>query len=141
MEESVVNIYYFPGGKTPEFKTAGAACADCYSRISCVVPAGGRLLIPLGFAIELPKGYEGVIRPRSSLTKIGLDCPIGTIDSDYRGEVMACIVNNSGEDYRIEEGARICQMKIQRAERFRFVPATELSETDRGEKGFGSTGV
>ena len=141
MGKFVINIYHFPGGMDPKFMTTDAACADCYSRVSCEIPAGGRLLIPLGFAIEIPRGYEGVIRPRSSLSKIGLDCTIGTIDSDYRGEVMACIINNSGEKYRIEEGARICQMKIQRAERFRFVPAPELSETERGEKGFGSTGA
>ena len=141
MGEFTCEIYFFDGGKAPEFMTDGAACADCYSRVSCEIPAGGRLLIPLGFAIELPRGFEGVIRPRSSLTKIGLDCPIGTIDSDYRGEVNAIIINNSGEKYKIEKGARVCQFAIRRAERFRFVPATELSETERGEKGFGSTGV
>lgn len=141
MGEFAVNIYYFPGGKTPEYMTEGAACCDCYSRISVEVPAGARLLVPLGFALALPKGYEAVIRPRSGMSKIGLDCTIGTIDSDYRGEVMACIVNNSGTTYRIEQNARVCQMKIQRAERFRFVPAPELSETERGGKGFGSTGV
>lgn len=141
MGEFVINIYYFPGGKIPEYMSEGAACCDCYSRISVEIPAGARLLVPLGFALALPKGYEAVIRPRSGMSKISLDCTIGTIDSDYRGEVMACIVNNSGTTYKIEQNARICQMKIQRAERFRFVPAPELSETERGANGFGSTGV
>ena len=141
MSELTCDIYCVPGGRIPEYMSEGAACCDCYSRISVEIPAGARLLVPLGFALALPKGYEAVIRPRSGMSKIGLDSTIGTIDSDYRGEVMACIVNNSGTTYKIEQNARVCQMKIQRAERFRFIPAPELSETERGGKGFGSTGV
>lgn len=138
-----VRIKLIPGGKMPEYKTKGAACADCHARIpvgEITLLAGKRRLIPLGFAIELPDGFEAVIRPRSGLTKKGIDNAIGTIDSDYRGEIMACIINNSDEDFVIQNGDRICQIKIQEARQVRFVPAEELSNTERGINGFGSTG-
>ena len=98
-------------------------------------------MIPLGFAIELPEGYEAVIRPRSGLMRKGIDELIGTIDSDYRGEVMACLVNNTEGRVKIYNGDRICQMKIQVAEQFSFKVVDRLSETERGEGGFGSTGM
>ena len=140
---SDVKIKLFDGGKMPEYKTEMAACADCYARLptpSITLLAGKRTLIPLGFAIELPEGFEAVIRPRSGLSKKGIDGAIGTIDADYRGEVAACLSNNSGADYTIYNLDRICQMKIQRAERFGFERVDELSGTERGSRGFGSTG-
>ena len=93
--------------------------------------------------MELPEGYEAVIRPRSGLMVQGIDECIGTIDSDYRGEVHACIVNNNwnGQSIRIHDGDRICQMKIQETKQFQFEIVSELSETERGKGGFGSTGV
>ena len=140
----LMNVKLIEGGKMPEYMTEQAACADCYARIpsgEITVLAGKRTLVPLGFAIELPEGYEAVIRPRSGLTKKGIDNGIGTIDSDYRGELMACVINNSGEDYKICNGDRICQIKIQPAEQVSFVPVEELSETKRGDGGFGHTGI
>ena len=95
-----VKIKIIAGGRLPEFKTEGAVCADCYARINChsfEIPKGKRAKIPLGFAIELPEGWEAVIRPRSSLTFVGIDNGIGTIDEDYRGEVSAEVINNSDE--------------------------------------------
>ena len=74
------------------------------------------------------------------MTKSGIDVAIGTIDESFRGEVKCQLINNSGGDYDIKNLERICQMKIQRAERFEFLEVEELSETDRGDKGFGSTG-
>ena len=141
-----IKIKLIEGGKMPEYKTSGAACADCYARINfnidcIVIPPGCRALIPLGFAIELPEGYEAVIRPRSGLTSKYIDEAIGTIDCDYRGEVKGCIINNTGSEIRINNQDRICQMKIQEAKQFEFVQVEELSETERGNKGFGSTGV
>lgn len=132
------------GGKIPEYKSEMAACADCYARLPTAyitVLKDARCYINLGFCIELPVGYEAVIRPRSGLTKIGIDIEQGTIDADYRGEVKACLVNNSGEEFKINNLDRICHMKIQKAEQFNFLPVNELSETKRGEAGFGSTGV
>ena len=79
-----MKIKLFDGGKVPEYKTEEASCADCYARLpteSVTIIKGKRTCIPLGFALELPKGYEAVIRPRSGLSKKGIDAVIGTIDS------------------------------------------------------------
>lgn len=132
------------GGKMPEYKTEKAACCDCYARLitpSIIIPKNTRCLINLGFCLELPEGYEAVIRPRSGLTSNGVDNGIGTIDADYRGEVKACVINNTGGDLQIKNLERICQMKIQKAEQFEFEAVKEISETERGENGFGSTGL
>lgn len=137
-----IPIKLIDGGRMPEKKTGGASCFDCYARMDyegCLMPHN-RAIIPLGFAIELPECYEAVIRPRSGLTKKGIDETIGTIDSDYRGEVMACLINNSDNDFYILNGDRICQMKIQKSEKFKLVEKKDLTETLRGINGFGSTG-
>ncbi len=139
-----INIKLIDGGKIPEYKHEDDACADCYARLpteNITVLKGKRTLVPLGFAIELPKGMEAVIRPRSGLSKKGIDIAIGTIDAGYRGEVMACVINNSNEDFVIHNLDRICQMKIQKAEQIAFEVVDELSDTERGEGGFGSTGI
>lgn len=138
-----IRIKLMSGGKAPVYKTAGAACADCYARLDedVVIHTGKRAIIPLGFAIELPEGYEAVIRPRSGLSKDCIDEVIGTIDCDFRNEIGALVVNNSGVPIAIHNGDRICQLKIQQAEQFNFVAVTELSNTARGMSGWGSTGV
>lgn len=138
-----IKVKLVDGGKMPEYKTAGASCADCYARLVTpfiTIPKKSRVLVALGFCIELPEGYEAVIRPRSGMTKNGIDIALGTIDWDYRNEVMCQLVNNSDGDFDIKNLDRICQMKIQKAEQFEFVQVDELSETDR-KGGFGSTGV
>ena len=140
MVEKVVKVKLVEGGIMPEYKTKGAACADCYARVDVNIPAGKRALVPLGFCIELPEGYEAEIRPRSGNSKHGVDVCQGTIDEDYRGEVMACVINNLGEGLAVEKGSRVCQMKIQKAERLPFITVKELSETERGCGGFGHTG-
>lgn len=139
-----VKIKLFEGGKVPVYKTKGASCCDCYARLDkdfIVIFPNERELIPLGFALELPQGYEAVIRPRSGMMSKSIDEAIGTIDSDYRGEVRACMINNSHERIKIYNGDRICQMKIQESKQFNFEVVEELSETERGEGGFGSTGI
>lgn len=139
----IIKMKLIEGGKLPEYKTEGAACCDCYARLytpSILIPKKSRVLIALGFCMELPKGYEAVIRPRSGMTKKGVDVAIGTIDWDYRNEVMCQFINNSDGDFEIKNLDRICQMKIQKTERFEFVTVDELSETDR-KGGWGSTGV
>ena len=139
-----VKIKIIAGGRLPEFKTEGAVCADCYARLDEIIPleiaSGKRTKIPLGFAIELPVGYEAVIRPRSGLSSEKIDCVIGTIDSDYRGEVMANIVNNDEMPFFVNNGDRICQMAIREAPKVRFTVVDKLSDTTRGTGGFGSTG-
>ena len=102
-----------------------------------------RKLIPTGLKIELEHGYEAQIRPRSGLSiKHGItliNC-VGTIDEDYRGEVCVPIVNISNEAYTIQPDERIAQMVIARAEQAKLEVVTELTDTERGEGGFGSTG-
>lgn len=139
-----IKIKLIGGGKMPERKTDGAVGFDCYARLgkACAVfEPTCRGLIPLGFAMELPEGYEAVIRPRSGLSKKGIDETIGTIDFDYRGEVMACVVNNSKEDFRVYDGDRICQIVIREVPKVKLIEVSELSKTERGEGGFGHTGI
>ena len=138
-----VAIKLIDGGLLPEAKTEGAVALDCYARLDedVVIPVGERRAIPLGFAMEIPDGYEAVIRPRSGLSLKGIDETIGTIDTDYRAEVKSCLINNSKEDFVVHNGDRICQMTIREVPKVVFVLTDELSETERGEGGFGSTGL
>lgn len=131
------------GGKLPEMKREGDACFDCYARLDnpVKIKIGMRQLIPLGFKIQLPEYTEAVIRPRSGFTSKGIDEAIGTVDSNYRGEVMACVINNSKEHIEISNGDRICQLAIRRYNPVIFNVVDKLDESNRGEKGFGSTGV
>ena len=103
-----------------------------------------RKLIPTGLHIALPEGYEAQVRPRSGLAlKHGLtvlNTP-GTIDADYRGEIGVVLVNLSQEDFVVNDGERIAQMVIARHEQGDFVVVEELDETERGEGGYGHTGV
>lgn len=137
-----IQIKLIEGGRLPEYKTDGAVCADCYSRCQnpIEIKPNSRALIPLGFAVELPKGYEMVLRPRSGMSKNGIDLAIGTIDFDYRGEVMACVINNMDKTVAIENDTRICQCAIRQVPEIEFEVVNELSKTVRGDNGFGSTG-
>lgn len=103
-----------------------------------------RCLVPTGLFIALPPGYEAQVRPRSGLAiKRGisvLNAP-GTIDADYRGEVCVVLVNLSADDFIIEDGERIAQMVITRHEQVEWEETEKLSETERGDGGFGHTGV
>jgi len=102
-----------------------------------------RKLIPTGLFLELPEGYEAQLRPRSGLAfKHGISLPNtpATIDSDYRGEIKVALINLSKQDYVIKNGDRIAQMIIARHERAVWIQVEEITETFRGEGGFGSTG-
>lgn len=125
------------GGKVPDYKTSGAACADCVSKVDKWVWLKP-VLIPLGFALQIPEGWEAVIRPRSGMNKKGHFGLIGTIDSDYRGEVHAMMW--SLLPYKVKKGDRVCQMFFDEVKKIKFCLATELDETERGNGGFGSTG-
>lgn len=138
-----VKIKLFEGGIMPEYKHEGDACLDCHARLAAdmiSIPAHSRCLVNLGFALELPAGYEGVIRPRSGLTMDGIDNGIGSIDSNYRGEIKVCVINNTDGAFDVRNGDRICQLAIRKTESINFVQVDELSDTDRGSNGFGSTG-
>lgn len=129
----------------PEYKTEGAAGMDLCAAISepMELKPLERKLVPTGLKIELEHGYEAQVRPRSGLSiKHGItliNC-VGTIDEDYRGEVCVPIVNISNETYTIQPDERIAQMVIARVDQAKLEVVTELTETTRGEGGFGSTG-
>ncbi|WP_105326124.1 dUTP diphosphatase [Acidaminococcus provencensis] len=148
-----VKIKLMPGGRMPKKKTAGAAAWDCYARIHEKYSPTDQLVlsamdmgakVPLGFAMELPKGYHAEILPRSSIgvkTKFRVSNSTGIIDSDYRGEVCIILDNISlVKRACIKDGDRIAQMLIVKDPDVELVQAEKLSETERGTGGFGSTG-
>lgn len=132
----------------PAYATEGAAGFDLRAAVPAGEPvriaSGERLLVPTGFAVGLPPGWEMQIRPRSGLAvKNGvtvLNTP-GTVDCDYRGPVGVCLINLGAEPFSIARGDRIAQAVIARAPQARLVEATDLDATERGVGGFGSTGV
>lgn len=141
-----VKIKIIEGGKMPMFQREGDACADCYARIAdnvkyVSIPPSSRCLVNLGFALELPEGYEAIIRPRSGLSLLKIDVCIGTLDSNYRGEVKACIANNTNGTFNVKSGDRICQLAIRKTEDIVFEQIDKLSDSERGDNGFGSSGI
>ena len=126
----------------PDYKTLAAAAADCLANInsSVTLQPMERKLIPLGFALEMPKGMKAMIKPRSGLSSKGIIVWVGTIDNDYRGEVKASVMNLSGEPYEIHPYERIAQIEFEPYIQMMLKPVKELGATERGEGGFGSTG-
>ena len=130
----------------PHYETIASAGMDLRANItkSIILKPLERTIVKTGLFIELPIGTEAQVRPRSGLAaKKGitvLNAP-GTIDADYRGEIGVILVNLSNEDFAIENGERIAQLVIAKHERADWEEVTELSETSRGEGGFGSTGT
>ena len=130
----------------PHYETIASAGMDLRANLTeeRVLKPLERSIVGTGLFIELPIGYEAQVRPRSGLAaKKGitvLNAP-GTIDADYRGEIGVILVNLSNEDFAIQNGERIAQLVIAKHERAEWVDSLELSETDRGEGGFGSTGT
>ena len=127
----------------PEYKTEGAAACDCIANLNApvVLKPGEGKLIPLGFALEMPKGFKAEVTGRSSSYKEKLVVWPGKIDNDYRGEVKASVMNLSSKDIEILPYARFAQLEIMSYDTASFVVQDELSGTDRGNGGFGSTGV
>ncbi len=131
----------------PRQQTAGAAGVDLLAALGpsevVTMPPGGRAIIPCGFAIALPTGYEAQVRPRSGLAaRYGvtvLNSP-GTIDADYRGEVRAILINHGSESFTVRRGDRIAQMVVAPVGAVSFSEREALDETERGAGGFGSTG-
>jgi dUTP pyrophosphatase len=127
----------------PEYQTAGAAGFDLHSVIKVMLHPNERALVSTGIAMEIEDGYELQIRPRSGLAyKYGitvLNAP-GTIDSDYRGEIKVLLVNSSNETFSIQKGERIAQGVVQKVIKAELEEVKHLSDTERGESGFGSTG-
>lgn len=133
-------------GQLPQYETAGSAGMDirAYLEEPVTIAPGKRALIPTGLFMEIPEGYEVQIRARSGLAVkhgIGLTNGIGTIDSDYRGEIKVSLINWGEEDFTVNNGDRIAQIVVAKYERAQLVQAEELSETERGSGGFGHTGI
>jgi len=133
------------GISIPTYATSGSAGADLYAANTEAVELspGARALIPCGFSMALPEGYEAQVRPRSGLAlKNGITLPNtpGTIDADYRGEVGVILLNLGTEVFLVERGMRIAQMVIAPAPQATFTLVEGLDETSRGIGGFGSTG-
>jgi dUTP pyrophosphatase len=130
----------------PVYATSGAAGMDicAANEADIVLAAGERCAVPTGFAMAIPDGFEAQIRPRSGLAlKHGIsvaNAP-GTIDSDYRGEIAVIIINLGNAPFTITRGMRIAQMVIAPVTRGQFAEVADLDDSDRGEGGFGSTGV
>ena len=143
----VLRLPHGEGLPLPSYQTKHAAGLDLVAAVPREQPvkllAGARALVPTGFVLELPPGYEGQVRPRSGLAfKHGLtvlNSP-GTIDCDYRGEVMVLLANLGTDAFEIRRGERIAQLVIQRVEQAVLVEVEEAATTSRGAGGFGSTG-
>lgn len=134
------------GATVPQYQTAGAAGMDLHACLDEPISIAPGRIVPLatGLSIEIPPGYEGQIRPRSGLaTKHGVTVPNapGTIDCDYRGEVIVALINLGQDAFTVTPGMRIAQIVIAAFTRVRIEAADTLSATARGSGGFGSTGV
>ena len=133
-------------GSLPTYATDGASGMDLRAFIDepVILKPMERSLIPTGLFVQIPEGYEGQVRARSGLAikhGIGLVNSIGTIDSDYRGELKIPVINFGNESFTINNGDRIAQLVIASYERVVPIMVSDLDETDRGEGGFGHTGV
>ncbi len=133
-------------GILPEYETAGSAGMDirAYIEEPVTIQPGKRALISTGLFFEIPQGYEVQIRARSGLSVkhgIGLTNGIGTIDSDYRGEIKVSLINWGEEAFTVNNGDRIAQMVVCSYQQAELEIADELSETERGSGGFGHTGI
>lgn len=128
----------------PSYATSGAAGMDLRASEDVVLGAGERLAVPTGLVVALPEGYEGQVRCRSGLALrhgLSLVNGVGTIDSDYRGEVKVLMVNLGSETVTLKRGERVAQMVVVAVERVELEESENLSETSRGSGGFGSTGT
>lgn len=146
MEKIKVKVINKSGNDLPEYKTPQSAGMDLRANIDEAVTLEplSRRLVKTGLFIALPEGYEAQIRPRSGLAlKHGitvLNTP-GTVDADYRGEIMVLLINLSNISFIINPGDRIAQMVIARHEQAKFTLVDELDDTERGEGGMGHTGI
>jgi dUTP pyrophosphatase len=146
MKIDIVRLPHAADLPLPAFATAGSAGMDLLAAVGAdvVVAPGARALIPTGIAIAVPQGFEAQVRPRSGLAiKHGitlLNAP-GTIDSDYRGEVGAIVVNHGDTPFTVSRGMKIAQLVIARCERIDWNETDALARSERGSGGFGSTGT
>ncbi len=126
---------------TPKYMTAGAAGFDLRAAADAEVWPGQTVMVGTGLAFEIPNWLEMQIRPRSGISKLGVQSFLGTIDSDYRGEVGILLHNSGPERFLVRKGDRIAQGVISPIIHVRFEISENLSDTERGEGGFGHTGI
>lgn len=130
-----------PLARLPRRNHPTDAGLDIYAVECATLRPGVHAVLPTGVHMEIPEGFVGLIWPRSGLAaKHGIDTLAGVVDSSYRGEIKVSIINHGHEDFEIKPGDRIAQLIIQRCELWECVQVGELSDTDRGEQGFGSSG-
>ena len=148
MELGIVRLPHGEGLAIPAYETEGSAGMDLRAAVpadqNLIVKPGMRVLVPTGLIFEIPTGCEGQVRPRSGLAfKHGITClnTPGTIDSDYRGEVLVLLINHGEDDFVIERGMRIAQMVIAPVSQATVVERDLSDPTQRGSGGFGSTGT
>ena len=145
VDVQIKRLAHGAGLSLPTARTAGSAGIDLCAAVDAplTIPPGGRALVPTGFAIALPPGFEGQVRPRSGLAvKHGvtvLNAP-GTIDADYRGEVKVALINHGDAPFAVTRGMRIAQLVVAPVTAVALVEVAELDATERGDGGFGSTG-
>jgi dUTP pyrophosphatase len=141
-----IHLQRLPNGKDlplPSYGTCGAAGLDVVAAEDLTLEPGQRRAVATGFAIAIPQGYEVQVRPRSGLAlRHGITClnTPGTIDEDYRGEVKVILANLGSEPFEVRRGERIAQLVPAPVLKASFTEVAELSETERGSGGFGSTG-
>lgn len=143
MAELKVRVKLLEGGKLPHYATEGASGLDLFSKEEVVIEPKRFKTISTGIILEIPKGYEAQVRPRSGLASkygIGVLNSPGTIDSDYRGEVKVILFNFGDSPFEVKRGDRIAQLVFSKIIRIELVGAEELSPTKRGRGGFGHTG-
>lgn len=138
----VINISNNP---LPEYETPGSACMDVRANLkdSVILKPGENVCIPIGLKVEIPEGWEIQVRPRSGLAlkrNITVENTPGCVDSDYRDEIGVILINNGKEDFQINNGDRIAQIKISKADKIVWEPVITLSGPNRGG-GFGHTGI
>jgi dUTP pyrophosphatase len=142
----IMRLEHGEGLPLPAARTAASAGLDLAAAVedAVLIPAGGRALIPTGFAVAIPVGHEGQVRPRSGLAVehgvTVLNAP-GTIDADYRGEVKVLLINHGDGPFTVTRGMRIAQLVVAPVAAVRVAEVATLDETPRGKGGFGSTGV
>ena len=145
MQEITVKIWREANTiKIPEYATPGSAGVDLCSMKYCILKPGELALIPTGIRLAIPEGYEGQIRPRSGLAlnhRVIIPNTPGTIDSDYRGEIMVMLLNMGTDPFSLSFGDRIAQLVFVPVAHANFEPVKELDQTKRGTGGFGSTGM
>lgn len=132
--------------ENPSYETNGSSGLDLRANLEeeMIIKSGEIKLVPTGIFLEIPEGYEGQVRARSGLAlKYGISLPngIGTIDSDYRGELKVILINHGKEDFHIKNGDRIAQIVFIKYERVEIEAVSSLTETKRSSGGFGSTGI